>query len=383
MHIRLSGLALAVWLISTASLPACSLCVGDLQRQLTLREETQLAQIVLIGTLQNPRLVPGSGGLSGGGATDLKIKTIVKNNPFLKGKHAITIPRYIPVDAKQPPQFIVFCDLFNGKLDPYRGTPLGSKSLATYLEQAMKLDAKKPRERLKFFYNHLDAEESEIARDAFLEFAKASDQDVAAVASELDPAKLRRLLTDTGTPAERLGIFAYLLGACGKPTDAEVLRQLLGQRSERVKSALSGLLGGYIELQPKAGWALASQILKDPMRSFSERLAVLGTVRFFQASKAMTFRPAILSVVAQVIQDGDLADLVIEDLRRWQWWDLTKLVLQQISKPTHAAPLVQRSIVRYALSCPKPEAKVFVAKVREQKPALVKELEEALAFEAK
>ena len=44
-----------------------------------------------------------------------------------------------------------------------------------------------------------------------------------------------------------------------------------------------------------------------------------------------------------------LADQAIEDLRRWGYWDLTTDVLAQYSKPTHAAPIVRRSIVRYAL----------------------------------
>ena len=46
------------------------------------------------------------------------------------------------------------------------------------------------------------------------------------------------------------------------------------------------------------------------------------------------------------------------------------------AKASHAAPIVRRTILRYALSCPRtPESTQFLATVRRQDPALVRELE--------
>ena len=75
---------------------------------------------------------------------------------------------------------------------------------------------------------------------------------------------------------------------------------------------------------------------------------------------------------------GDLADLVVEDLRRWQWWDLTDTITKSFDLRTHQSQLVRRAIVRYALSCPGESAKMFVAKVRKSDATLVQEIEEYL-----
>ena len=82
-------------------------------------------------------------------------------------------------------------------------------------------------------------------------------------------------------------------------------------------------------------------------------------------------------------QTRDIADLAVEDLRQWQAWDLTPQVLGEFGKPTHAAPIVRRTIVRYALCCPKPEATRFVADLRQRDPELVREIEDSLQFEKK
>jgi hypothetical protein len=55
-------------------------------------------------------------------------------------------------------------------------------------------------------------------------------------------------------------------------------------------------------------------------------------------------------------------------------------VLAQFGKPSHAAPFVRRCIVRYAISCPKPEAKTFLDAVRQADPKLVKTVEDAMAL---
>ena len=73
--------------------------------------------------------------------------------------------------------------------------------------------------------------------------------------------------------------------------------------------------------------------------------------------------------------------MAVEDLRRWQWWDLTKHVLDQYNKPTHAAPLVKNAILRYALCCRVLEAAAFVKATRTTDPGCVRDVAESLEFE--
>src|SRR5262245_49411594 len=104
------------WLVilTALSVPApvlaCSLCPG-LQNRQTLRQEAFQAKLVLYGTLANARLDP-----AGNGLTDLQIDEVLKRDPFLGNRKVIELPRFVPFPPKEPPKFLVFCDIFNGKL---------------------------------------------------------------------------------------------------------------------------------------------------------------------------------------------------------------------------------------------------------------------------
>lgn len=373
MLVRLVAFAL---LINTPSLAhCCSICDPNFAQRPTLRQSAVSAKFVVLGTLGNARL-DGERGF-----TDLTIEQTIHDDGVVGKRKVITLPGYIPFDAKNPPKFLVFGDLLNGKIDVVRGSPVRSAVVADYLRASLKIDDRERNKLLQYFFQHLDSPNPDIAADAFHEFAKANDQEIAGVAKSLTPAKIRKLLKDSNTPPERLGIFAFILGACGSGDDAEFLAAMIRKKDERGNTALSGLLGGLIELRPDDGWSLTVQILGDNKRPYSDRLAALGTLRFFHASKPKECRAQIVKGLAAVIQDGDMADMGLEDLRRWQWWELTATVLQQYGKPSHGAPLVKRAIVRYALCCPNAEAASFVKERKRAEPDLVNQVEESLEFE--
>jgi len=354
---------------------ACTYCDPSNLKIQTYRQEARTSKLVVIGHLTNARLVGDMG------FTDLVVDHVVKDDGVLEKRKTLTLPRWTLVDPKKPPRLMVFFDKYEGKLDPFRGITLRGDKMAEYLAGALKLDDKDRIASLLYYFGHLDNSDPDVAADAFLEFAKATDQEVGAVGSKLDAAKLRKIITDPKTPVERIGLFAFLLGACGSKTDADLLASMLSKSDDRTAAALSGVLGGLIEIRPEAGWKRAIELLEDPKRPYQDKLSVLGTLRFFQAYKAETYRKPILAGMAAVVVRGDMADMAIEDLRRWKQWDLTKLILDQYEKPTHAAPLVKNAILRYALSCPDAEAVAFVKNVRTTNPAAVREIEESIEFE--
>ena len=360
----------------------CSICNG-LQGQ-SLRQDAADAKLVLYGTLTNPRLTAPNEGA--GGTTDLVIESVIKSDPFLANQKVVALPRYVPVDPKSPPKFLIFCDVYKGKdgkerLDPYRGVPVKSDAVVKYLQGSLALDAKDRTRVLLYYFDYLDHRDPDISGDAFLEFAKASDQEIGQVAPKLSAARLRGWLQDPNTPAARLGLYAFLLGACGTDKDAELLLARLVAPDERAANAIDGLLGGYVQLRPRDGWDLAQAILRDDKKPFTQRFAVLRTLRMFHASKPAETRRDVLGGLGVAVAQGDLADMAVEDLRRWQMWDLTRDVLAQFGKPSHAAPIVRGAIVRYALCCPDGEAKRFIDALRRQNPDLVKDVEESLQFE--
>ena len=374
-------LSIAFLVIASASSPvaACPGCSGEVRARLTLRLQFAQAKAVIHGQLKNPRFDPKTDE----GFTDLQATTILKDDPARNGQGVLVLRSYLPVVGNTPTDFLVFCGVSDGKLDPTTGIPC-TLPLIEYLKAAAKLEDKDPVAKLGFFFKHLDSAEATIAADAFVEFARSSDVDIIKAAKQLDPAKLRKLISNPATNIERLGVFSFLLGVSGGPDDSQFLGTLLKEspRSERCAAAFGGLLAGYLLLNPQDGWQFAVSRLSDTKESFSIRLATIGTVRYFQSSRGTDCKAEVLRCCAALLPHADLADQAIEDLRRWGYWDLTADVLAQYAKPTHAAPIVRRCIVRYALCCPDESAKRFVAALKQSDPKLVQTVEDNLELYA-
>jgi hypothetical protein len=383
---RWIGVALFFGLVTARApcpAPACSLCGGFpfSLKQLTLSQETVRAKVVLLGTLCNAKL-NGDPQRPGAGTTDLKIVKVLKYDPVLAGRETVRLNAYIPiVDPKAPPQLLVFCELVDGKIEPYRGKDVKPGTLLEYVEGAMSLAGKDRITSLLYYFRFLNAKDEVVAGDAFLEFARSSDQEVGEVARRLAPAAVRALVQDPKTPPLRLNLFAMMLGACGGPADANLLRGMIDRPNDRTTGALDGLLAGYINLRPKEGWDLAVHVLADKRRPFNQRLAVSRALRFFHNWKPEETKQQILRGLSVMVEDAEVADLAIEDLRQWKMWDLTSRILAQYGRPDFDAPIAKRTIGRYALSCPQPEAQRFVQELRRRDPVLVQEIEEALSFE--
>lgn len=368
-----------VLLIGAEPAAACTFCGGGPAGRLTLREHHRAARVVIRGKLKNPRAAADGPG----GTTELHVEQVLKADHAVGPGRVLVLPRYYPSVGAAAPDYLLFCALSDGRPDPTHGVP-ATTAVADYVGRAGALPDD-PARRLGFFFAHLEAADPTVSADAFLEFAKASDADLVAAKGALDPAKLRKLLFDPTAPADRLGVYAVMLGLSGGPADGAALAKLVagpGPLPERVGSNLGGFLAGYALLDPPAGWAALEAILADGRRPFPERLAAVGTVRFFQSTRPAETRTAVLRCELALLRQGELADLAIDDLRRWGWWDLTADVLARFDAPS-APPIVRRGVVRYALRCPDANARRFLVAVRQRDPALVARVEESLRLAEK
>ena len=364
--------ALVFAVLASPPLAACTFCDGSLRSKQTLRLQFAQAKAVLQGQLKNPRFDRDDNGF-----TDLQITSVLKDDAG--GAGGPRSPQLLPVVGNTPPDYLIFCGVSNGKLDPTGGVA-ATPALVEYLKAAAKFDDADAAAKLGFFFKHLDSTDPTVAADAFFEFARASDSEIIKAAKHIDAAKLRKLIADDKTPAERLGVFAFLLGVSGGAADAAFLARMLNESplSERSTIAFGGLLAGHILLAPRDGWAFTAGVLADAKRPYSVRLSAINTVRFLQATRGNECKAEVLMCCAALLPHGDLTDQAIEDLRRWGYWDLTSDVLAQFPKPTHSAPIVRRCIVRYALCVPGDEAKRFVAAVKQTDAKLVRDVEEML-----
>jgi len=372
------GLALLAVLGLPALLAACPFC--SMQGQ-TLTGEVNQASMVLYGTLTNAKL--DASGDFGQGTTDLVIEAVLKKHDILAGKKVISLPRYVPTDNGKS-KFLIFCDVFKGKIDPYRGIPVPANSdIVKYIQGALVVKDKDIGTRLRYFFDYLDNADLEISNDAYKEFGNADYKDYKEMAHHLPADKIAQWLQDPNTPAFRHGLYASMLGHCGSARHADLLRKLLDDPEKRANSGVDGMLAGYTMLKPKEGWSYIYSILKDPSKEFMLRYAALRAARFFHDSRPDVVDPKErVNCVCQLLNQSDIADLAIEDLRKWSRWEVADQVLDLYGKKTHDIPIVRRAILRYALSCPQQSrAAAFVEELRKKDPEMVKDAEELLKLE--
>lgn len=374
-----AGLAV---LAAPALAPACPFCPSAGQ---TLLGETNQAHLIVFGTMMNAKRDPTE---FGKGTTDLLIEVVVKDHEFLKGKTKITLPRYVPADEKNKTKHLVFCEIYKGELDPYRGEAVAPDSkIAEYLKGAIAIKDKDAPTRLAYYFKHFDSPDWAISGDAFQEFSNAEYKDVRAAGARLDPDHLQKMLKDPSTSIARYGLLGLLLGHCGKPeTHGKFLKTFIDDPKVKQATGLDGLLAGYVLLDPKGGMDFVRGLIKDTKEDFLIRYAALRCLRFFWEYREDTVKkPEVVESVKPLLDQPDIVDLAVEDLRKWGQWALAPTVIGLFDRPTHDIPIVQRSIIKYALAAPTTDktCAAFLTRMRadEKHADRVKDLEQLLELE--
>jgi hypothetical protein len=366
---------------------ACPFC--GMQGQ-TLTGEVAQAKLVLYGTLSNADQRANNGD----GSTDLAVETAIKNelegkkdNPLADGTKVVQLARYVPPPARADAdkyRYLVYCDVFKGKIDPYRVLPvLKNGDMAKYLLGALAHKDEKIGKRLRFFFDYLDNPDLEISNDAYKEFGNADYKDYRDMAKDLPAERVAKWLTDEKTPAFRYGLYASMLGHCGTAKHAELLRKMLDDPAKRLGSGVDGMLAGYTMLKPKEGWAYTRDILKDPKKEFMIRYAALRAVRFLWDSRPdLVSKKELQEGMGLLLEQSDIADLSIDDLRKRECWDMADRVLALQKTKAYEIPIVRRAILRFALSCKgNKAAAAYVDEQRKKDAQMVADAEELLKLE--
>lgn len=382
MRVLTKCCALSFWvLISASLLLACPFCEMSGK---TLYKEILDAKLVVYGQLANAQVRINPDGTESS-TTELHIVEVVKDHPFLKDRKVLLIPRYIPFSKGQE-DFLLFADIYKERLDPYRGIPIIDKEMVTYMKRSLELGDQDVVKRLEFSVKYLDHADVELANDAYREFAQVDYKDVLKWIQQTDQAALRAKVThwlsDEATPAYRYGFYGMLLGLVGKPEDAPVFEKLVADPQSGLVTGMDGLMAGYIRAVPNAGWSYVKTQLADASIPFARRYSALQAVRFI-----WRYQPELLQVkdivqgLTPLIEQNDIADLVIDDFRKKQQWSLVETILKLNQLDTHNVPQIKRSILKYMLKCPHDKAKAYVAEVRKTNPALVEQAEDFLKLE--
>jgi hypothetical protein len=301
----------------------------------------------------------------------------------LDGKMGITLPRYVP---KSKSNWLIFCDVYQGKIDPYRAVELRQGGdIFKYLKGAITLQSKPVSQRLKYCFAYLDNAEQVISEDAYREFAAADYNAYRHIARDFPPDKIAGWLKDPHTPADRYGLYASFLGHCGKDKHAKLLRRWLDTPERRAGSGVDAMLVAYTLLKPKEGWAyLRDRVLCRPKRGFQFRYAGLRALRFFWAYRSDVIQKKdLIDGVCLLLSQSDVADFAIEDLRKWMVWQAADRVLALAYKKSYDSPVIRRALLRFALSCPPGNKKAahFVKAERAKDKEYVADVEELLKLE--
>ena len=364
----------AALLLLAAPVAACPFCG---QQGKTLTGEVAEASLVIFGALENASIQNNT--------TDVRIETVLKDHEVRGAKKVITLPRYLPTNDKET-RYLIFCGVFKGNVDPYRGVSVKPNSgIVKYIQGAMALKDKPAPEKLRFAFDYLDDADQEVAMDAYKEFANADYKEYRPMAKNLPADKLAKWLQDPDTAQFRLGLYASLLGHCGTAKHAELLKSLLTRKDKAPTSGLDGLMAGWTMLNPKEGWAYTRSVLGDSKEEFMKRYAALRAARFLWSERPdLVDKKEIVSAVSLLLLQGDIADLAIEDLRKWNRWEVAPEVVKLYGAKSHDVPIIRRAILRFALSCQDdvPAAKALVNQLRKDDAELVKDAEELLRLEA-
>jgi hypothetical protein len=367
-------------LIATKVSAWCPFCQSSGE---TLSQAAAASSMIIYGTPKNAKLDPKD---FAQGTTELDIDVVIKDHAILAGRKTITLHKYLPqADPKNPQKLLVFCDVYKGDLDPYRGTPFGAR-IVPYLQGAIALKEKSVAERLRFFFDYLNDADEPIATDALTEFGNADYKDYRPVAEKLPPEKIVGWLKDPGVPLSRLGLYASMLGHCGKPEHVKLLKEILDDPNRKFVGGIDGVLAGLIMLSPKEGWQYLVDLVSDPKREFLVRHAALRTARFlWEYRPDVIDRKEISKAIAAMIDQPDIADMAIEDLRKWSDWAPAAKILRLLDQEGNDTLLIRRAIVRYMLRCPAsafPAAAEFVEKERKRDKQYVADAESILNQES-
>jgi hypothetical protein len=330
------------------------------------------ADFIVHGRLENPR------GEKATGCTDLVVESVVKFHPFLKEKAILTIPHYVPAPTDGTSlEVVVFAAMDRGR-PSYFFMADGGPELARYVGGILEADRKGPDCVLEFAASRVTSENIHIANDVVLQLSLVSGDDLRRAARSMDPAPLRTIVSAKDRAPSVRGIAARLLGHCGEKKDFVLLHDLLGNREDQDKSFRRGVFVGLMLLSPNDGWPVLRETLKDEKVEFMDRhTAFRALARAYDDRPDRELRQWLTVGAELLLNQPDIADYGVEELRRLNAWESTARVLRLYDDPK-STPSTRGAVLRFALQAPGEQAKAFIEARRAAEPARVQSAEEVL-----
>ena len=229
-----------------------------------------------------------------------------------------------------------------------------------YVEQVLELPESGP-ERLIFFENYLEDEDSVLQGDAFDEFARADYQALKDIRDKIDHAKLLQWIQNPDVTPSNRRLYFTMLSVCRRQQDIELLQNMIVSGDEAQLKGLDSLISCYLTIAGADGIDLIEdQFLRggvfwDP--EYVHTYAAIMAIRFQGQESKTISRERLIAALRIVLDRPELADLVIPDLARWEDWGSMDRLVQMFKDAGEKSSWVRVPIVNFLRACPLPEAK--------------------------
>jgi len=347
---------MAVWMQPVVACPFCS-AVSQ-----TIRQEMGVMDAVIIAesTDQSVRNEET-------GEVKMKVIRVLKGDEIVKADAMVTVVYFGEVAAGR--RFML------SGVDPpniqWSALPLTTESEA-YVLNVTKL-ADDGLERLKFYQQFLQSDDTMLSRDAYDEFAITPYPIVQSLKPFMDHDQLVTWIQDPELPADRKRLYLTMLGVCGTQADLPILESMLTSTQESARRGLDALLACYLVLAGEDGLKLVDeQFLANKQAPYADTYAAIMAIRFHGTETDKIPRSALVKSLHHVLERKDLADLVIPDLSRWGDWSQIDRLVQLFVEAETDNNWVRVPVVNYLRACPKPEAEAALEKLRQIDPESVR-----------
>lgn len=237
----------------------------------------------------------------------------------------------------------------------------------------------KPLDRLKFYSEFVMDSDEDISSNAALQLMTASDDVFAKVSTGMDRMVFRAGLEDSDLPQHLQSLYLAVLAHCGNQVDAAWLQAQIATRSE--SSGLEAWIGCYLTLAGQEGLAFVERQFLQADRPFMDRYAVMLALRYVRDQHPASLpREALLKSLRRILDDEQLADLVVTDLAYLEDWDSLERLIDMYQAP--GAVWIRPQIVNFVRVCPLPRAAEAMKQLRQTDASAVKRAEQFWIDEA-
>ena len=251
-------------------------------------------------------------------------------------------------------------------------TPIkASPVLLKYLEDIQKLP-ESGADRLAFFQDYFEHEESSIAFDAYDEFAKAPYEDLIDLKNRMDRKQLLAWIKDKDTSINRRRLYLTMLGVCGSSEDGDVIEKIISEGGDANLRGLDALVACYLCIRGDAGVELIeNKFLVNDKSDFTTTMGAVSALRFHGTEVEVVSRKRVISAVRKLLDRPKMADLIISDLARWEDWEATDRLVKMFKASKKENRWLRVPIVAFLMASPEPRAKEYLAELKKLDPGSI------------